>query len=154
MLPWGQSGSGTGCLEMFCSLCSWRFSTLTKCSLVWPQSWPSCEQEVGLGTFRGPSQPQSACDPVPTLQQGHLKSLFAFSAFWSQINSGIKSSTIRKSRGVVLTVSALRSEHYDKEHDAGGDSSKLLLQSLPFSQATGWQAILLFFSLEEMRQGN
>lgn len=80
--------------------------------------------------------------------------LFAFSEFWSQLNSGIKSSMVRTSCGVVPSMSALRSEHYDEEHDAGGDSIKPPMQSSLFSQATSWQAIPLFFSLEEMRQAN
>lgn len=155
---WGQSGSGTGCPEMMCSLYSWRFST----SIGWSHEQPGLASELTelwaggwtRGTFWGPSQPESSCDPVCSLQPGYLKSVFAFSEFWSQLNSGIESSTVRKSCGVVLSLSALRSEHYDKEHGAGGDSFKPPVQSSLFSQATIWQAIPLFFSLEEMRQAD
>lgn len=61
---------------------------------------------------------------------------------------------VRKSCGVVLSLSAWRSEHYGKEHDAEGDFFKHPVQSFLFSQAISWQAIPLFFSLEERRQAN
>lgn len=115
----------------------------------------SCEQEFGPETSQAHSQSELSCDSDPALQTGYLKplSLFAFSEFWSQLNSRIKGTMVRKSCEIVLSVSALRSEHYDKEHDAGGDSFESPIWSSLFLQATSWQAIALLQSrIKERRK--
>lgn len=61
-----HSGSGTVCPESLCSL--WKSSCpdwdKALSSLVWPQSWASCEQEVGAEASWCIFQPQWSCDPV------------------------------------------------------------------------------------------
>lgn len=92
-----------------------------------------------------------SCPPDRLLE--NCLPLFAFSEFWSQLSSRIKSTMVRKSCEIVLSLKVLRSEHYDKEHDAGGDSFESPVWSSLFSQATSWQDIPLLQSrIKERRK--
>lgn len=110
-------------------------------SLVWPQNWPSCEQGVWPET---PDVSPNLSHPVtPFLSSSQITWHLCLFFMNFDVSSGIKSSMVRKSGGVVLSLSVRSSEHNDKERDAGGDSFKPPMKTSLSSQATSWWAIPL-----------